>query len=504
MALGSVSNIWMGARPSGLPNNIEDQLARSKQNQLVKPIQQDIQETKSLKTSYGKLDSNLTDLVDAGRGLNSSDVFQARSAGSSDESVVAASADSGAALVSASVNVDHLAQAHTQLVGVETDGDSSTLEGITGSDPEAHEDSSKIADGVTVSFHHEGNKYDYSTDGDTTLSSLAESISSDGNGVRAEVTNIGTLDSPEYALRMKSESTGAGEHRITQVNGDGTDSGTQGITVHDGDSSSVGSGVDLFATGDNTSGSTDQTASMSGRNASFSVDGVAYERASNSVSDIYDGVSFELKGPGSADVSVNRNADAAADKVESMVSAFNSAQDFIDKATRYDPEEDTSGPLMGSSLANSAEAKMSRSIQEAVSGTSGNAYQYLSEVGVDFARDGSLNFDSAKFKNAMEANPQAVQDLFVGDNAAADRLVSSMQSLTDDVDGSLTYKMESLTRQVDSYEADLEDAKREVESYRERLVDKFTAMENAVREYQNMQDQLESQVKTWNSMQGSS
>lgn len=499
MALGSVSNIWMGGRPSGLPNNIEDQLTQVKQRQLVQPIQEDIEETKSLKSSYAKLDSNLTDLVQVGKEVNSEDVFQARSAASSDESVVTATADSGAALMSASVDVTNLAQAHTQLVGVETDG-TGGLEGIVGSDPQASEDPAKIADNVTVSFYHEGSKYDYTTDSETTLASLADSISGEGNGVRAEVTNIGTLDNPEYALRMKSESTGAGEHRITQVNGDGTDSGTSGITVHDGDSGSVGADADLFAIGDNTA-STDQTTSLSGQNASFSVDGVAYERASNSVSDIYDGVTFELQDSGSANVSVSKDADSAASKVESLVNAFNSAQDFLDKATNYDEEEETSGPLMGSSLANAADIRMSRSIQDPISGTSGNAYQYLSEVGVDFARDGSLEFDSAKFKEAMLANPQAVQELFVGDNGAGERLASSLQSLTDDTDGSLTYKMESLTRQVDRYEDKLSDAEREVDNYQERLVSRFTAMENAVREYQNMQDQIESWTNTWKSMQ---
>ena len=500
MALGSVSNIWMGGRPSGLPTNIEDQLTQTKQKQLVQPIKEDMQETKSLKSSYAKLDSNLADLVQVGKEVNSKDVFQARSAMSSDESVVTARADSGAALMSASVDVNHVAKAHTQLVGVETDG-TSGLEGITGSDPEASEDPAKIADNVTVSFYHEGSKFDYTTDSETTLASLSDSISGDGNGVRAEVTNIGTLDNPEYAMRMKSESTGAGEHEITQVNGDGTDSATAGITVHDGDSSTVGADTDLFATGDNNPSTTDQTTSLSGRNASFSVDGVAYERASNSVSDIYDGVTFELQDSGSANVSVSRDTDSAASKVESLVKAFNSTQGFLDKATDYDEEEETSGPLMGSSLANTADSRMSRSIQDPISGTSGNAYQYLSEVGLGFARDGSLNFDSAKFNEAMQADPSAVQELFVGDNGAGERLASSLQSLTDDIDGSLTYKMESLTRQVDRYEDELSDAQREVESYQERLVSRFTAMESAVREYKNMQDQIESWSSTWKSMQ---
>ena len=477
MALGSVSNFWMGGRPSGLPENIEDQLANARRMQLVDPLEAKVEDKQSLRQSYVSLDNSLASLVNAAEAINTSDIFNARLASTSDETVASVQADDNALLGSGNLHVDNLATAHNLMVGVENT-EVGKVDGIA--DPD---DETLIGDGVSVSFNHLGESYTYSTTDNPTLSDLAQTINTDDNGVQASVTNQGTEENPSYIMLLKSEQTGAGNKQITNSTGDpGVDiTGNLFLnTVGDGLTNEVENAQD-------------------GVDASFSLDGVGYTRSSNSVDDVLDGVSIELKGSGDTQIEVRKNSQSVVQGVSAFVQAYNNAQAFIDKSTDYDPEDDTSGNLMGSSLVNSVDTKMSRSIFEPVSGTSDSAYQYLSQVGVTFNRQGRLELDAAKLQEAVANDAQAVEKLFVGDEGAAGRLANNLTAYTDDRDGILTYKMDSIDSQIKDLNEDIDEAEEDVQNYLERMVTQFTAMENAVMKYQSVQDQLESIAESWKS-----
>jgi len=465
MALGSVSNFWMGGRPSGLPENIEDQLANARRMQLVDPLEAKVEDRQSLRQSYTSLDNSLESLVNAAEAINTSDVFNARLASSSDETVASVQAENDALLGSGNLHVDNLATAHNVMVGVD-DGSAGTTLGIADPDDEA-----LIGDDVSVSFDHLGESYSYSTTDSPTLSELAQAINSDDNGVQASVTNQGTDESPSYILLLKSEQTGAGNKRITNLDATGLCAGE----------------------------TTEAEEAQAGADASFSLDGVDYIRSSNSVDDVLEGVSIELNGTGDAQLEVGKNSQSVVQGVTAFVQAFNNAQAFIDKSTEYNPEDETSGKLLGSALVNSVDTKMSRSIFEPISGTADSAYQYLSQVGISFNRQGRLELDAAKLQEAVANDAQAVEKLFVGDDGAAGRLANNLTAYTDDRDGILTYKMDSIDSQIKDLNTDIDEAEEDVRNYLERMVTQFTAMENVVMKYQSVQDQLKSITESWKS-----
>jgi flagellar hook-associated protein 2 len=400
--------------------------------------------------------------------LNDSDVFQARSASTSDSAVVEASADNSVSEGSYSVDVTNPAKAHNHVVGTDESG---TLKGID--DPN---DSSLINADMEISFDHQGTHYAYTTDSETTLSSLADKIDEDNNGVSASVSNMGTTDNPQYVLSLKSESTGAGDQIITN------DSGNPGVSITD----TTASGNTLFTTE-----ATLQKTTVNGLNADFSVDGVSYERQSNEVSDVIDGVTLNIKESGTADVSVSQDVQSVADQVQSFVDTFNKTNNFIAKQSEYDKEEDKAGPLLGSSVARSADSRMTRTLMEPVKGTADEPYQYLSQVGFEFQRDGSLEFDSSEFKSAMQDNPQAVEKLFVGEEGAAGKMENMLKNaFTDNIDGAVTTKIDTIDNRIDRLNDRIDREQQSLQEYRERTVERFSEMEQAIMKYQSIESQL--------------
>ena len=341
------------------------------------------------------------------------------------------------------------------------------------SDPD---DSSLVNADMEVSFYHQGSQYSYSTDGESTLSSLAEAVDSEDNGVRASVANQGTEENPNYILSFKSQSTGAGEQQIT------SDGSTPGIQIQDSNEN----GRSLFAGGQS------QEEVQQGENAKLSVDGVGYERSTNEVTDVIDGATLNLKGTGTdVDLAVDKDISSVTSKVQSFVDTFNQTNQFIHEQSKYNEDEEEAGPLNGSRVTRTAESKMSRILMEPISGTAVEPYQYLSQVGLDLQRDGSVELDSDKFQAAMEQNPQAVEKLFVGEDGAAGKMENALkQGFTDSDTGAVTNKIETIESRMERINENIDQEEQNLLDYRDRQIQKFSNMEQAILKYQSIENQL--------------
>jgi flagellar hook-associated protein 2 len=472
MALGSVSNAFPNGRPSGLPVDIVDQIVQAKSQQRLTPIQYDINEAENEKDAYSALNSKLVGLYKAADSLNTSSEFNPTSAASTDTDVATASASSGTPTGTYSVSVSTLAEAHRLVVGVQDAGD-----GVNTGISDAAK-SSLIESGVTLSLYHEGTVYSYTTDADTTLNSLAAEINSADNGVSAQALNIGTADAPQYVLSLKSQETGDGTKQITtDVAGTAT-----GVTL----SSTLFAGE-----------TTEQETTQCGQDAVFTVDGLGFSRSSNAITDVISGVTLNLKDQGEAQINVTLGKAQITSKVGALVSAFNAVETFYDNNASYDQTTGVGGILLGDSIARGAEMRIDTIFREPVPGTVDNTYQYLSEVGIEFKEDGTLEFDSEAFQEALENDPEAVAALFVGENGAAGRLCSSLQAYTDTYDGILSARMKALENDIDELNLEYSEEQAYLEDYRERLSWKYTNLEKAVLKYQSLQEQLESILDMW-------
>ena len=473
MAMGTISGFYPNGRPSGLPDDFVDQLVSVKQKQLEAPLQSKVDDVMAKRDIYTKLNSSVGNLAQSISSLTENDAFQGYTATSSNPDTVTAKASSNAQPGLHTVNVTQTAQAHTHLVGVDDGG----LNGI--SDPN---DTSLINENASFLFQHQGETYDYTSDisSDTTLSSLAETINDDANGVLASVLNVGgSGDDARYVLSLSSESTGAGENLITQ------DGSVLGVNT---------GGASLFS-----SQTTYQEENRAGLDAEFTVNDISYTRSDNQVDDIIDGLTIELHDATAQDttISVSMQTEAIVGKVQSFVQSYNQTQTFIDNKRSFDRETMQAGPLMGSSLARGVDSVMSRMLMEQVTlkNEAGESvpiepFSYISQIGLQFQDDGSLQLNTEALTSAMAQDAQGIQELLSGENGAITKLQESLTTYTDSTDGMLTYKLENLDSRVDSIKDEIDEAGQELLEYRERITKKYAAMEQVILKYQEMGSQL--------------
>lgn len=156
-----------------------------------------------------------------------------------------------------------------------------------------------------------------------------------------------------------------------------------------------------------------------GENAEYSIDGgPAQASPTNSIG--YNGVSLTLGALTSGSpvtVSVTQDTTAAANAVKDFVAEFNNVMKAIDAATKADGSKtnNSSGPLSG----DASLRQLKSDLRSIVTGTGLNLpgqYTNLSQIGISFGAVGSaigttntLQFDEAKFKTALAADPGAVQ-----------------------------------------------------------------------------------------------
>jgi len=474
MAIGTISNVYPGGeRPSGLPVDIVQRLVNARRQETISPIETERQQLQSERDLLQKLNGQVKAVGDAARQLDSASELKSYVAGSSKEDAVGVSITGTPSAGSYRVNVNQAAKAQTQLIGVD-DGDGAT--GVTQgvSDPD---DANKLNTGIEVSFAHGGSQSTYTTDGDTTLNSLASKIRGEDNGVAASVVNIGTSDTPQYVLQLKSESTGSGENEITK-----SDGGAVGVKVTDPD------GTDsLFTTG-----AVEQETAQAGQNAEFTVDGVSYTRSSNTVSDVIEGVSLEIKGQTSteANIEIARDPEQATKSAEALVKSLNGVGSFLDQQTRYNQDSGEAGPLLGNPAARQVDSALRNTLISQVPGTEGQDLQYLSQVGIGFTRDGEVTLDKEQFQSALANRPKEVETLLAGGDGAMRRMVNEVKALTNSVDGTITAAIDTYENRDQRLQEEIQAAKDDLQRYDERLSQKYSQLEKTVQELQALEGQL--------------
>lgn len=159
--------------------------------------------------------------------------------------------------------------------------------------------------------------------------------------------------------------------------------------------------------------------STQGQNSLFTVDGMKIERTSNDVSDVIEGVTIHLHGETEepAKVALIRDLDKPVEAVNSFVEQYNSLIDFINEKSEVgDPskKDNKAGPLAGDSTARRLQTDLKFLVTGVPDENPHTTFRYPAEVGLSVDKDGYLKLDEQKFKDALEEDPQNVQNFFYG------------------------------------------------------------------------------------------
>lgn len=237
-----------------------------------------------------------------------------------------------------------------------------------------------------------------------------------------------------------------------------------------------------------------------GVNAQFSVDGGAtLTSTSNTLSaDVHGltGLDLRVDSTGSQSITVAADTDSMRSKIDAFISAFNSAQTYIDDQTKV---VTSSTGVTTATLASNREVQdWARSLRgaafNAITGATGGINR-LESLGIDFVAGTSTLAikDSAKLEAALTNQAEDVDNFF---NSPSTGFFARMDSMlanyvgSDGTGGYLDDQVTSLAETNKRIDQQIADIDRRLEQRRAVLESSFIAMETAQSKIQQMQSQI--------------
>lgn len=136
----------------------------------------------------------------------------------------------------------------------------------------------------------------------------------------------------------------------------------------------------------------------------------------NTFNDAVQGIDVTVLQPGDAPAVVNVARDTARplNALKDFAAKYNSLVDTAAQLTKFDFEANTKGVLQGSNVVLRITSRLQSFINRRV-GAPGDPYRSLADVGVRLAGDGKLTIDETKLKAAINDNPDALTEMFLGE-----------------------------------------------------------------------------------------
>ncbi len=165
------------------------------------------------------------------------------------------------------------------------------------------------------------------------------------------------------------------------------------------------------------------------KNALLNVDGISIVKASNTITDVIEGLTLNVLSASNANnikLNIASNQDAVKTSVTSFVDAYNKLDKSFRNLTKFDSVGKNSGALLGDATARSVINQIKSVMTKSIA-TSGNLTT-LSNIGVSFQRDGQLALDASKLTSAVDSHYSDIATLFASSAKISDTQISYVGS----------------------------------------------------------------------------
>ncbi len=429
-------------------NGLVDQLVKADGQPAFDSIQRRETAVNDRISALGRLKGALSDFRTATGKLNDLGTFDKRTATSSDDTIVKATAGLNAAAGTYRIEVQQLAQAHKLISN-------------------GYASDTAIVGSGTLAITAGGGSFNVTIDSTNhTLSGIRDAINQavDNTGVSASIINVddgvgGTVSK----LVLTANKTGTANAISVAVTENAADPGLSALAY--------GAGA----------GATALTQVNAAQDAKITVDGQTATRSSNSFSDVIQGVTLDLQKAQvgtPVDVKVVLDETSIKDVTDGFVKAYNGLMGIIKDLGKFDPNSKSAGALQGDYLLRQVKQQIRSSVTETVSSATG-AYNSLAMIGISVDKDGVMALDSAAFSAALKKDVHAVSNVFSSSNGIAARLSTRLDQYLQS-GGMLDTQTTSLNKQLRRLSDEKDSVQLRLDNYRQTLMKQFIAMDVTV------------------------
>jgi flagellar hook-associated protein 2 len=477
---GTISSAGIG---SGLDvNSIIDSLIKVEQVPLTKL--QTVGSTMQTKLSaFGQMQSLVSSFRDAAAQLQNPTSYSVTSAASSDTTAVGASSGAKALPGTYSVSVTSLSATQNTV--------SASGQFTAGTDP-VGTGSITISLGTWSTGQTAFTAKPGATDvvipigaSENTLAGIRDKINAANAGVSATIVT----DASGSRLALQSSAPGA-------VNG-------FRVSVTDDDTNNTDAlGLSRLAF-DPPNATAGQSITQSAANTRASINGIAVETASSTLADVVDGMTFNLSKVTTSPVtvSVTRNTDSVKTQITNFVASYNALSSFLSSATQYDASTKKSALLQGDATTTGLQNQLRSMISQG--GKASTAFGSLSDLGLEFQKDGRLKINDTKLSAGLAKLPEltkAMSNVDLADpsnNGFAKKLTSWADGLLS-TDGTLPGKAKSIQSQINANTKDQEKMSDRISGIEKRIRAQYTALDTTMANANALSKYVTQQITTWN------
>ncbi|HEY5804895.1 MAG TPA: flagellar filament capping protein FliD [Lysobacter sp.] len=302
-------------------------------------------------------------------------------------------------------------------------------------------------------------------DDDNTLAGIRDAINraADGKGVTATIVNA---DDGAHLVLSATQSGAANALRITTSGGDG------GLAGLRNDPPNATTMTQLSAAAD----------------ARVKIDGLVRSSASNTITDMLQGVTLTLTKAAVGTVkelSVASDPAALRNAAKGFVTAYNASLGAITTTSKYDPATKIAAAFNGDAMVRGTGQDLRNQISGSVTD--------LKALGITIAADGTLKMDDAAFDAAIAKDPAPASRLFAADNSLASGLQKSLSGLLEK-DGLLDSRSSNLAGRTSSIEDQRTALDRRMSQVEARYRAQFVALDGLMSKMQSTSSFLSQQL----------
>jgi len=389
--MASISSLGIGS--GVLTSDLVEQLVAAERRPTEVRLDQKTERTEALISAYGMLRSAVTELRLPMRQLGSADAMKSFSATSSGSNIDVSVDASKASRGSYSLDVKSLAQSQA----------------LASRDVFADRDATSVGRGtMTLQVGDKTTNITIDSSNDT-LQGLANAINEANAGVSAGVIDTGN----GFQLVLSADETGEANAVNISVTEDGAAPGLSRFAFDTADPENMDGMRQTIAASD----------------AVMEINGVEIRRATNTIENVVDGLTFNITGEGKSTIKVEQDTAAVAERVQAFVDKFNELQGTIRELSSFDSETGQGSILTGDSTVRNIQNQLKRVLTDIIPGLENASVRSLADVGIgtDF-RTGELQFDSQKFQQQLRENPDDVTALFAEQGRTSDSQVEFVRS----------------------------------------------------------------------------
>jgi flagellar hook-associated protein 2 len=246
------------------------------------------------------------------------------------------------------------------------------------------------------------------------------------------------------------------------------------------------------------------TTLQSAGDAEMTVNGLTVTRASNTITDLVEGVTLDLYTPttGSARLDLNRDTSTVRDKINTLVTAYKDFEEALKvMSDRGSDVPDIGGVLAGDLLVQKLRSE-ARRLLTGDSNTPGGSVKAVRDLGLSIDRDGILQVDEARLASALRNQFDDVAQMFTGNTEGqtvystralglAGEAVKRLDGLLR-TSGDLDRQTQLAATEINQQKVELQKLEARMTLALERYTRQFTVMESIVGSSNSMRTGLES------------